>query len=114
MFGGALGLFFFNDRAPPGICTLSQHGALPICRPGAEQVTHAGGVPHRLDVAAVARRDRPGDAPAARLDTQPTLVAHTAARFRSEEHTSELQSRQYLACRLLLGKTTKIGIAHVY
>src|SRR3712207_7014694 len=25
---------------------------------------------------------------------------------RSEEHTSELQSRQYLVCRLLLGKTT--------
>src|SRR3712207_7916154 len=27
-------------------------------------------------------------------------------RFRSEEHTSELQSRQYLVCRLLLEKTT--------
>src|SRR5258707_2809429 len=26
--------------------------------------------------------------------------------FRSEEHTSELQSRQYLVCRLLLGKKT--------
>src|SRR3712207_7519625 len=26
--------------------------------------------------------------------------------FRSEEHTSELQSRQYLVCRLLLEKTT--------
>src|SRR3712207_8577168 len=26
---------------------------------------------------------------------------------RSEEHTSELQSRQYLVCRLLLGKKTK-------
>src|SRR3712207_7680258 len=26
------------------------------------------------------------------------------ARFRSEEHTSELQSRQYLVCRLLLEK----------
>src|SRR5258707_5252932 len=26
------------------------------------------------------------------------------ARKRSEEHTSELQSRQYLVCRLLLGK----------
>src|SRR3712207_7066925 len=28
---------------------------------------------------------------------------------RSEEHTSELQSRQYLACRLLLEKTTGAG-----
>src|SRR3712207_7013315 len=31
-------------------------------------------------------------------------VAGTSAGARSEEHTSELQSRQYLACRLLLGK----------
>src|SRR3712207_7436174 len=30
-----------------------------------------------------------------------------AAVFRSEEHTSELQSRQYLVCRLLLEKKTK-------
>src|SRR3712207_6988787 len=28
---------------------------------------------------------------------------------RSEEHTSELQSRQYLVCRLLLEKTTRRG-----
>src|SRR3712207_7167414 len=30
-----------------------------------------------------------------------------AARARSEEHTSELQSRQYLVCRLLLEKKKK-------
>src|SRR3712207_8003665 len=30
---------------------------------------------------------------------------HPAAATRSEEHTSELQSRQYLVCRLLLEKT---------
>src|SRR3712207_7074850 len=30
--------------------------------------------------------------------------AHTALLHRSEEHTSELQSRQYLVCRLLLEK----------
>src|SRR3712207_8896170 len=35
-------------------------------------------------------------------------VGHLAAReLRSEEHTSELQSRQYLVCRLLLEKKTK-------
>src|SRR3712207_7275938 len=33
------------------------------------------------------------------------FVSHLAARARSEEHTSELQSRQYLVCRLLLEKT---------
>src|SRR3712207_7021918 len=34
--------------------------------------------------------------------------------FRSEEHTSELQSRQYLVCRLLIEKQTehRIGRAH--
>src|SRR3712207_8579010 len=30
-------------------------------------------------------------------------------RARSEEHTSELQSRQYLVCRLLLGKKNNRG-----
>src|SRR3712207_7279584 len=30
---------------------------------------------------------------------------------RSEEHTSELQSRQYLVCRLLLEKKTQAGVA---
>src|SRR3712207_6956871 len=31
---------------------------------------------------------------------------------RSEEHTSELQSRQYLVCRLLLEKKTNINTTH--
>src|SRR3712207_7810717 len=31
---------------------------------------------------------------------------------RSEEHTSELQSRQYLVCRLLLEKKKKVGCLH--
>src|SRR3712207_4480621 len=37
----------------------------------------------------------------ARLDTSPQTVCKWR---RSEEHTSELQSRQYLVCRLLLEK----------
>src|SRR3712207_7324948 len=37
-------------------------------------------------------------------------VGHPAVPVRSEEHTSELQSRQYLVCRLLLEKKKK----HVY
>src|SRR3712207_7913783 len=40
------------------------------------------------------------------------LVAATAlgdvAVYRSEEHTSELQSRQYLVCRLLLEKKKRV------
>src|SRR3712207_7394486 len=43
------------------------------------------------------------------LDTRvelltPVLSARLKAELRSEEHTSELQSRQYLVCRLLLEK----------
>src|SRR5258707_8640129 len=33
-----------------------------------------------------------------------TLSKKTSQKWRSEEHTSELQSRQYLVCRLLLEK----------
>src|SRR3712207_8883065 len=41
------------------------------------------------------------------LEEQEALVEHAAVGLdqrRSEEHTSELQSRQYLVCRLLLEK----------
>src|SRR3712207_8633033 len=37
----------------------------------------------------------------------------TARRGRSEEHTSELQSRQYLVCRLLLEKKKKLQNTYV-
>src|SRR3712207_8964708 len=37
-------------------------------------------------------------------------LSHTAPTRRSEEHTSELQSRQYLVCRLLLEKKKKVYI----
>src|SRR3712207_7489730 len=46
----------------------------------------------------VEQGQRPGRAKEGRLERQ----LHAAAR--SEEHTSELQSRQYLVCRLLLEK----------
>src|SRR3712207_6890236 len=36
------------------------------------------------------------------------LVAVAQVEARSEEHTSELQSRQYLVCRLLLEKKTEL------
>src|SRR3712207_8446909 len=36
----------------------------------------------------------------------PTRASRSASSVRSEEHTSELQSRQYLVCRLLLEKKT--------
>src|SRR3712207_8502977 len=43
------------------------------------------------------------------------LVSTATGRRRSEEHTSELQSRQYLVCRLLLEKKKNIlHLAHNY
>src|SRR3712207_7215858 len=43
------------------------------------------------------------------------LVAENRRRgLRSEEHTSELQSRQYLVCRLLLEKKKKLHITETY
>src|SRR5947209_15425595 len=48
-------------------------------------------------------RSPPRDAQIARTAGFPRLEGQ-AARSRSEEHTSELQSRQYLVCRLLLEK----------
>src|SRR3712207_7049896 len=46
-----------------------------------------------------------------RLGHGAVLRVHPAAR-RSEEHTSELQSRQYLVCRLLLEKKKTFFILH--
>src|SRR2546425_6552822 len=40
--------------------------------------------------------------------TSPSVPTPAAARYRSEEHTSELQSLAYLVCRLLLEKKKKI------
>src|SRR5258707_12596835 len=76
--------FFFNDTATTEIYTLSLHDALPIsfsrslCR---------GEPAARTSLVDIER------------DAVPRLGGP-----RSEEHTSELQSRQYLVCRLLLEK----------
>src|SRR3712207_7198473 len=40
--------------------------------------------------------------------------AHRPATSRSEEHTSELQSRQYLVCRLLLEKKNTDRVTHCF
>src|SRR3712207_8628272 len=97
--------FFFNDTATTEIYTLSLHDALPISprrQPGQHRpsrVEHAG---DGLRAAAVHGADLPDRG------------AHTVASGhdwhcgRSEEHTSELQSRQYLVCRLLLEKKKNI------
>src|SRR5215469_18777422 len=79
--------FFFNDTATTEIYTLSLHDALPI--------SSAGG-------------RRP-----ASIDTAHRGPRAVAPRRRSEEHTSELQSRRDLVCRLLLEKKKRIKIKHI-
>src|SRR2546429_6356773 len=79
--------FFFNDTATTEIYTLSLHDALPICH--ADRSRRGGGAGHR---------QRAVDLPSAAQGLAP------ASQDRSEEHTSELQSRLHLGCRLLLEK----------
>src|SRR3712207_7061378 len=85
--------FFFNDTATTEIYTLSLHDALPIS--GGTGKTRLA-----LQVAAEALDEFPDGARF--VDLAPLTDA-----VRSEEHTSELQSRQYLVCRLLLEKKNK-------
>src|SRR3712207_7393591 len=80
--------FFFNDTATTEIYTLSLHDALPI----------SSRLPWRGGRRSAPRRDSPSPARGS------PGASCARGRKRSEEHTSELQSRQYLVCRLLLEK----------
>src|SRR5438874_12589047 len=86
--------FFFNSPATTEIYTLSLHDALPISQPAAVSSTASR-------TAAERRRGGAGD----RRALSPFL--RSPAPPRSEEHTSELQSRRDLVCRLLLEKKKK-------
>src|SRR3712207_8694245 len=101
----------FNDTATTEIYTLSLHDALPICRRrlplrhrlprGQRSPGGAAGDAARSARPLRTRGARGGGAGGAR-------PAGPAVRLpRSEEHTSEVQSRQYLVCRLLLEKKKK-------
>src|SRR3712207_7802980 len=101
-------LFFFNDTATTEIYTLSLHDALPICpvqHGQREQHVHRGLRRGRRAGRRGAHR-LPGHGAGARPDHVPG--AALGRPDRSEEHTSELQSRQYLVCRLLLEKKTTV------
>src|SRR3712207_7606710 len=96
--------FFFNDTATTEIYTLSLHDALPILHAHARDVQ--GQQPGPLDLLDLAERGekaRTVGAHPARL-AQDAELQGEPEHLRSEEHTSELQSRQYLVCRLLLEK----------
>src|SRR3712207_8051458 len=94
-----IAFFFFNDTATTEIYTLSLHDALPIFiegRSGEPAKDNARSQTWRL----IAHSDRRSKD--AVLGVGPNAARNKVAR--SEEHTSELQSRQYLVCRLLLEK----------
>src|SRR3712207_8926820 len=95
-------IFFFNDTATTEIYTLSLHDALPICPE--RQHDRRPFAPRDLGVARQA--DRPSRLPLRRR-LQARHGREHGPSARSEEHTSELQSRQYLVCRLLLEKKQK-------
>src|SRR3712207_8887036 len=87
-------MFFFNDTATTEIYTLSLHDALPIFR------SARGGPSVAASPTAIPRR------------SGASCRCCWTRRYwrggqRSEENTSELQSRQYLVCRLLLEKKRK-------
>src|SRR3712207_7980425 len=92
---------FFNDTATTEIYTLSLHDALPISVPAQLSRLHRLGDVGRRDARQRRRRVRPVRAVSERRRRPGDQLQH-----RSEEHTSELQSRQYLVCRLLLEKKT--------
>src|SRR3712207_7336652 len=96
-------LFFFNDTPTTETSTLPLHDALPIS-PGGR-----GRAPPPIEMAVIpvtrapcrsrrAGHGRPGSA------RRVAAGWPAGSARRSEEHTSELQSRQYLVCRLLLEK----------
>src|SRR3712207_7878408 len=95
--------FFFNDTATTEIYTLSLHDALPISLyTMREAFGHASGLhlgePAVLGVLSLVFW---------------SLILVVSVKYRSEEHTSELQSRQYLVCRLLLEKKKKMIISNM-
>src|SRR3712207_7815569 len=92
--------FFFNDTATTEIYTLSLHDALPIYRLAAVGAVRLPGAGVQQPEVVVDLGDR--------ADGRPRVAVGRL--LRSEEHTSELQSRQYLVCRLLLEKKKKIPV----
>src|SRR3712207_7276634 len=60
--------------------------------------------PARTGSPASTESSTPGPSAGVTVNTAPTSRQRRASPGRSEEHTSELQSRQYLVCRLLLEK----------
>src|SRR3712207_8377211 len=102
-----LSFFFFNDTATTEIYTLSLHDALPI---SASCCSARSGSP-------TCARAYPASGPTSWQSgwrsCKRTVSCAAPPSPRSEEHTSELQSRQYLVCRLLLEKKKRTHITSI-
>src|SRR3712207_7631941 len=84
--------FFFNDTATTEIYTLSLTTLFRSAPTPSRRRTRRGSRSRSSSTHGSSRTSR---------------SCPTSSRPRSEEHTSELQSRQYLVCRLLLEKKKK-------
>src|SRR5258707_6963070 len=90
-------LFFFNDTATTEIYTLSLHDALPILSTNSALASKpVSASSERAHASSVSKSGS--------LSSWRSRLYASGRPLRSEEHTSELQSRQYLVCRLLLEK----------
>src|SRR5439155_26406683 len=101
-----LSLFFSHATATTDIYTLSLHDALPISTMAVtvSVVETSTGFGVAVTVTLGGVRSPTSNAPDAVAQFALVSDAH---RSRSEEHTSELQSRGHLVCRLLLEKKKK-------
>src|SRR3712207_8451669 len=88
--------FFFNDTATTEIYTLSLHDALPI-----SVHKHLTNLQEKGFIKRAWNRSRS-------VEMVPAVTGGRSVGVRSEEHTAELQSRQYLVCRLLLEKKKQV------
>src|SRR5206468_12729875 len=104
---------FFTSPSPPDTYPLSLHDALPICHPIAREFLHRRElhalrrIRHRLLVGPLRRRDASAEVGeglvrSVKLEGADGVRCGRLRGLRSEEHTSELQSRSDLVCRLLL------------
>src|SRR2546429_7012778 len=100
--------FFFNDTATTEIYTLSLHDALPISFLHSSRTN-----PGRVGKSAVPAHFK-DKYTAEKNDLTPEVLKNLSWLGRSEEHTSELQSRLHLVCRLLLEKKNIPEIASLH
>src|SRR2546429_5200927 len=94
--------FFFNDTATTEIYTLSLHDALPISPLHLLHTVLTRLTFRQLEYCVAAGEFGSIAEAANRIHVSPSSISS-----RSEEHTSELQSRLHLVCRLLLEKKNR-------